>query len=247
MRIEASTPSLPSTHHTTQQRLVQERLRAWTGPRPDVEPIERGKTARTAPPALHDRVTISNAGRARIASESPDRETEFFESDPRLQLIISLVEMLSGRKVRFIRPEDRPLEYDRRVFHAETENSRLSAEGAIRTTDGQDIRFHLTLFMPLRDHEQHTDGLDPGHAVPLKDPLVINFAGSAAQLSDMCFAFDLNADGHTEHIQQQVAGSGILVVDLKANGILPGQVRASNVYLDADGKAGSAQQIDLTA
>ena len=354
MRIEASSLSLQSAHRATQQRLVQERLRAWTGPRPDFEPLERGRTARPTPPVVHDRVTISNAGRARIADEAADfgHETESFEGDPRLQLIISVVEMLTGRKVRFIRPEDLHvevaplvltdprqaapaptsagfgLEYERQESYTETEISRFSAEGMVRTADGQEIRFKLTLSMQRDYHEEHTDSLRLGDAVQLKDPLVINFAGSAAQLSDLRFNFDLNADGQAEQINQLATGSGFLALDLNANGkvdngkelfgpqsgdgfaelaahdhdgnswidesdpiykqlqvwtrspdgqhvltplasagvgavslaaiatpfelknpanLLLGKVRASSVYLNDDGKAGTVQQIDLTA
>jgi hypothetical protein len=51
-----------------------------------------------------------------------------------------------------------------------------------------------------------------------KDPLVINFAGTAAQLAETRFAFDLDADGVKEQINQLGSGSGFLALDLNRNG-----------------------------
>jgi hypothetical protein len=45
------------------------------------------------------------------------------------------------------------------------------------------------------------------------DPLVINFDGAAARLTDWRFDFDLDADGFKEEIPFVSSGSGILVFD----------------------------------
>jgi len=42
---------------------------------------------------------------------------------------------------------------------------------------------------------------------------VINFSGTAAQLTDQRFAFDLNSDGKDEDIPFVAGGSGLLVFD----------------------------------
>ena len=57
-----------------------------------------------------------------------------------------------------------------------------------------------------------------GDAVRTTDPLVLNFAGTAAQLTDQRFAFDLDADGSAEQINFAGPGSGFLVFDRNANG-----------------------------
>ncbi len=51
-----------------------------------------------------------------------------------------------------------------------------------------------------------------------KDPLVINFGGTAAQLTDAKFSFDLNADGKAEQISFVGAGSGFLALDKNGDG-----------------------------
>jgi len=45
------------------------------------------------------------------------------------------------------------------------------------------------------------------------DPVVINFGGAAARLTDWKFDFDINADGIKEQIPFVTGGSGILVFD----------------------------------
>jgi hypothetical protein len=52
----------------------------------------------------------------------------------------------------------------------------------------------------------------------LTDPLVINFNGHAAELSDMRFAFDLNSDGIEEDVPILKPGSGFLVFDMNSDG-----------------------------
>lgn len=42
----------------------------------------------------------------------------------------------------------------------------------------------------------------------LVDPLVLNFNGIAAELTDLTFAFDLNSNGSKEQIAQLGGGSG---------------------------------------
>nr|MBP7525716.1 VCBS repeat-containing protein [Propionivibrio sp.] len=51
-----------------------------------------------------------------------------------------------------------------------------------------------------------------------KDPLVINFGGTAAQLTSQRFKFDLDADGKTEDINFVAGGSGFLALDRNGDG-----------------------------
>jgi hypothetical protein len=52
----------------------------------------------------------------------------------------------------------------------------------------------------------------------LQDPLVINFAGTAAELTERTFAFDLDSDGETEQIHFVGPNSGFLAPDANGNG-----------------------------
>ena len=53
-----------------------------------------------------------------------------------------------------------------------------------------------------------------------KDPLVVNFNGTSAQLTDAKFAFDLNSDGKTDKVSFVGAGSGFLALDKNGNGVI---------------------------
>jgi hypothetical protein len=52
----------------------------------------------------------------------------------------------------------------------------------------------------------------------LFDPLVLNFNGGSAQLTERQFQFDLNADGRAERIALLRPGSGFLALDRNGDG-----------------------------
>ena len=67
--------------------------------------------------------------------------------------------------------------------------------------------------------EQTDISLRLGDAVKQKkDPLVINFNGSAAQLTSTKFSFDIDTDGTTENISFAAPGSGFLALDKNHDG-----------------------------
>lgn len=242
MKVETSSLALQSAHRETQARAVSERLRMWVGARPDFEAAEQGRPApaRLAAPVV---VRISDAARAKASQDAnagapaPDE----LPADPQLRLLVDIIERLTGQKVRLVRAQDlratvatpdladpnspsqppragHGVEYDYRASYTETESTRFTAEGLIRTADGQEIRFRLELAMQRRYHEETNVSLRLGDAVRAKDPLVINFAGTAAELADARFAFDLDADGRQEQVHPLARGSGFLALDRNHNG-----------------------------
>jgi len=64
----------------------------------------------------------------------------------------------------------------------------------------------------------------------LTDPLVINYAGPAADLTSAKFSFDLDADGTDDHISFVSPGSGVLTLDLIMTGQLITAQRSSVLY-----------------
>lgn len=66
--------------------------------------------------------------------------------------------------------------------------------------------------------EETSVSLRAGDAVRSKDPLVVNFGGTAAQLTDSKFSFDLNADGTKDQVSMATGGSGFLALDRNGNG-----------------------------
>lgn len=249
MKIENSTVGLTSQHASSRRHTVEESLRAWVGDRrPDFEQRNDAQALRSLNPQLTV-ATLSDAGRQAAQAEvsanaasATAETTNPAENDPKMLMLIGLIEALTGRKVRLFDPssikhdgdavpvesgaaaaENRRqgwgVEYDRREVLHEAEVTRFDAEGVVKTSDGQEIRFRLSLEMKREFHLETNVSIRAGDGVK-KDPLVINFAGTAAQLTDTKFAFDLDSDGKTDQMSFVGAGSGFLALDKNANGTI---------------------------
>jgi hypothetical protein len=103
-------------------------------------------------------------------------------------------------------------------IHRESENVGFTAQGIIKTSDGKEINFTLQLEMKRETVESDTVSVRAGDA--LKDPLVLNFNGNAAQLENKSFSFDINADGTNEQLPGLAQGSGYLAIDSNNDGII---------------------------
>lgn len=176
-----------------------------------------------------------------------DREELLSAEDAKLSILIMLVEKLTGKKIKLLKAEDlRPdpekieemtnqaeqanqaqpadaregwgLVYHYEESHYEAEATSFSAQGVIKTTDGREIGFNLNLQMSREFLQQENIDIRAGDA--LKDPLVINFSGNAAELTDTSFSFDLNVDGKEDQVAFVGAGSGFLVLDKNRDGVV---------------------------
>lgn len=243
MKIASSDITLSSQHLSVEQHTLRESLRTWVGAkRPDFEghgrPLNR--------PAV-DHVSISAQGRAAHKSDAVSDGQDEINNDPRMLLIISMVEALTGTKIHImslkdVQAADAPtepiqgptsagaapavspaagygIEYERHETRYEAEQSSFQAQGLVKTADGREIAFNLQLSMSREHLEQSDVSVRLGDAAPqAKDPLVINFNGSAAQLTAARFSFDLDADGNTEQISFVAPGSGFLALDRNQDG-----------------------------
>lgn len=109
------------------------------------------------------------------------------------------------------------VEYDRVEHFEEVEQTTFSSSGVVRTTDGKEIAFNLDLQLSRSFVAHNEEHLRIGDAVR-KDPLVINFNGTAAQLTTDKISFDLDADGSAEKISFVTSGSGFLALDKNGDG-----------------------------
>lgn len=106
--------------------------------------------------------------------------------------------------------------YSLEEVHYESEASRFTAQGVVHTADGKEIRLALELNMS-REFASHTRvSVRAGDA--LKDPLVINFGGTAAQLTQTTFKFDLDVDGKADAMRFVAPGSGFIALDHNGDG-----------------------------
>lgn len=106
--------------------------------------------------------------------------------------------------------------YSLEEVHYESEASQFTAQGIVHTADGKEIRLALELNMS-REFVSHTSlSVRAGDA--LKDPLVINFGGTAAQLAQTTFKFDLDVDGTADAMRFVAPGSGFIALDHNGDG-----------------------------
>ncbi|MBC5714727.1 hypothetical protein H8S17_11050 [Roseburia sp. BX1005] len=104
-------------------------------------------------------------------------------------------------------------------YYSEKEMTSFSTTGTVKTADGREMSFNLSLTMSRAFEEAYTKTTSFG-APQLCDPLVINLNTSSANVTDQTFFFDLDADGHAEKISQLASGSGFLAYDTNGDGII---------------------------
>lgn len=229
MKIVNSTLQLTATHALTQQHEVSEHFEAWAN-------------RRSSPPPSAD-VHISEGGKAAAeAGQKSDAVDDATQGDPRLALIRSLLELFTGRPLKVFDAQELTsseeatannaqqqvaprrdtggwgMVYEHHESYTESEQTSFSASGSVRTSDGREIGFEMQLSMTRTFHQQSDISLRLGDAARKTDPLVLNFSGTAAQLVNQRFAFDLNADGQSEQINFVGPGSGFLVFDRNRDG-----------------------------
>jgi hypothetical protein len=231
MKIAAANLQMASSHASLQHRQVSESMRMWVGQRP-AEP--------NRPPQP---VTLSAEARAaQHADIEKTEQNEAVDKDPKLNLIRRMLEALTGQKIRLFdsealikqekasgdaspsappgenQPAGYGIEYERHESYTEIESTTFSANGTVVTADGQRIDFALQLSMQRVFHEESTTSLRFGDAARKIDPLILNFNGNAASLSDQRFSFDLDQDGTQDRIALPGSGSGFLVFDRNQDG-----------------------------
>ena len=113
-------------------------------------------------------------------------------------------------------PERVGMRYQYTEIRQEQESTKFSAEGQVVTADGQVIEIDLELAMSRSFVERNHLEIEAG--ARLKDPLVINFDGRAAELTTQKFDFDIDADGEMDRINTLASHSGMLALDRNGDG-----------------------------
>lgn len=100
----------------------------------------------------------------------------------------------------------------------EYECSSFESCGKVTTADGREIEFDMNLTME-RSYSA-TREYEVTEEVVFTDPLMLNFDGNYADLSDEKFEFDLDADGENELISYLMGNSGMLALDKNEDGVI---------------------------
>ncbi|MBJ6725495.1 hypothetical protein [Geomesophilobacter sediminis] len=249
MVITESSVSLASSHLSLESYQRKESLKAWVGDRrPDFEGETAGKTGtgdrvtlskgqleKAAGSAAHDKGAQASQGK-----ESDDGTAGL---ETKYRLLKELIERWLHVKIKGVQaPEtadqkgaaqpptagaqgQQPqragfgVEYDLSESSYQMESTAFSASGVIKTADGQEINFNLNVNMTREFASQTSVSVRAGDAV-MKDPLVINFGGSAAELSSVRFSFDLDSDGSAEQVAGLSGNSAYLALDKNGNGTI---------------------------
>lgn len=111
------------------------------------------------------------------------------------------------------------LEYDYHELYQESEKMTFSVTGTVKTTDGKEFDLSAELSLSREFVYEYSLSVRAGDA-RLVDPLVINFGGSFAELTDNKFSFDLDADGREELISTIGSNSGFLAIDRNGDGVI---------------------------
>ncbi len=186
------------------------------------------------------------AATASAAGETSEVQ-EFAEDDElmgnlNMRILRSLFEKLTGKKFRMLNygAEQKAIhaaaasdvstqlkresqgvgwgvEYRNQEFYHESESTQFTAQGVVKTADGQEITIGLEVNLSRSFTAGREEILQLGDA-KLRDPLVINFDGSAAQLTQDTFSFDIDADGSDDQIAFLASGSGFLALDTNEDG-----------------------------
>ena len=240
MKIESSTLQMQAQHVASRVHTQSSRMEAWVG---DRRPISAPGPSRAAPAVqISSAARLARAAQEADAAMATDTDSSPDEGlTPQLAMIRDLIARMTGVQVRVYtgqtepapsppasRPDTTPtadagrpragwgLLVEQREVVVETESTQFAAQGTVRTADGREIRFSLQLDMQRSYRQESSFSLRLGDAVAV-DPLVINFDGSAAQLQDLRFAFDLDSDGQTDNVPLLAGNRGYLALDLNHN------------------------------
>ncbi|MCL2635700.1 MAG: VCBS repeat-containing protein [Betaproteobacteria bacterium] len=234
-------------HHEIREALY---VNANNGRQPANTPLGAAASPPADKVSLSDAGMAAQAASITGSHAATAAERAFGGNDPKLMLIRAMLEMWLGHSVRIFSAADLPQQgqqpaaggapvqaatgananasvqpaisgfYTRREIYMESEQTQFSANGTVKTADGREIYFQLQLSMSRSYYEESSMSLFFGEEARRVDPLVINFAGTAAQLTDQRFAFDLFANSDMKQINFVAPGSGFLVFDRNQDGAI---------------------------
>lgn len=230
MRITATAAQLQATHQSFRQHSVSERVRVLA-PSADAG-IDLQKLRGDAGAGISGGLATGESAPADGVRQAIQEGTDRF-----LAVMRDILEKLFGIKVsvfdaRELRQSTSDLNRTREIeslgnatiererveTRVELENTEFSASGVVQTADGRQIRFDVGFTLARSESEVSYDRQLSTPFVRKQDPLVINFGGSAAELSDLTFELDLNLDGSADKAHFVGRGSGFLVLDANGNG-----------------------------
>ncbi|SMC28312.1 hypothetical protein SAMN02745857_03208 [Andreprevotia lacus DSM 23236] len=239
MRITDSSVASQATHSYASQQQTQLSMRYQA---PSAPHHHQHDAAQTRP-----EVSISSAGQEQAAHKTGDKDSKQ-QLSPYMSLVKQLLEYMLGHAIDLGQTVDGngassdagsngssdtqaapppqqdggseggfALDYS--YSYQEQEAAQYSTSGVVKTADGREIQFNAELSMSRSYSETSSLNIATGSlAKQQKDPLILNFGGTAGQLSSQTFAFDIDNDGKQDQISQLKQGAAFLALDQNGNG-----------------------------
>lgn len=249
MRIETSAVAMAGLHNSTEAYSQNESLQVWVGNQeaanPDVKRTGNSNDILQLSRNALNRWENMAKQQAKCPEEAICLDIPVQEKQ-KLILIEKLLEALTGKKIKITipainqgkSPDAAPapdetaspaaqeagnagwgLVYENHERYEESEKTFFTAAGIIKTADGKEIDFEVQMSMSRQFIMENHISVRAGDGVVV-DPLVINYAGRAAELTATKFSFDLDSNGADDQISFVSPGSGFLAIDTNKDGIV---------------------------
>ncbi len=250
MKVIDSSLSMLSTHRAETREVSRESLTLWRrGAEPQTREAngvalgrlrQRAMALLQAPPAPPEKTPEPQSVQAVADGEESLDSLQELE----VSLLKLLVERFTGHRIQVVKPDELKccpeksesnqshevaaappderegwgMVYENYQSHYESEQTRFQVQGVVRTADGQEISLDIQLNMSREFFSEESQVLRAGDA--LKDPLVVNFSGQAAELTQQRYSFDIDTDGNVDQIHFVGPGSGFLALDRNQDGVV---------------------------
>jgi hypothetical protein len=178
-----------------------------------------------------DQLVISDEAQAALAEAQKNQSVPSFrwtvyELQPmeklKIQVLDGTLNVITGGtfqlNISVLAQRITTVQIERHETYRESEQMSFTAGGIIKTADGREIDFSTQLNMSREFASEIITNRT--ESLQLKDPLVINFDGPAAALTETKFSFDLDNDGILDQISFLKSGSGFLALDHNQDGII---------------------------
>ncbi len=234
MIIENAAIKMHAHHQQSQKTARSESLRVWHNPPPPQTRQLAEDTLR-----LTDQARLAESKKSQLDLDQPVDAIHYVS----MQIIRRMVKEITGQELLLFSPDElqgqiaeisyqpqqpaannQPgsgigLIYQQQTTYSEAETTVFNTEGSVSTKDGQSIAFSVSLSMSREFYAESNFSLRVGDAAKI-DPLVINFEGNAAELSDTKFQFDIDANGTLDQIATLKSNSGLLALDKNQDGLI---------------------------
>lgn len=199
------------------------------------------------PVAAGSKAVTSTTGGANATDDIDDQELLGSADGAKYVILRRLLEAMTGRKVQLVRAKDLSgtdpaavasnsanasaeasassaqragsgsgFEFEVQRTHTETTSLDFSAKGTILTEDGKSISFDAS-FVNQSSTIQVESVSVRGGAAQLKDPLVLLYSGTHAELAEQVQDFDLDVDGKLDQLPS-LANGAYVARDVNRNG-----------------------------